>query len=330
MTFEECYKLIQPEINNKFPYREGKRTFTEIFEEGKVSEKLEESTYEKLYEAYAVDERVLVPLTEQEAVYLIGQLEEGQEISDIDMQRLSEAFHPLGWMANTFAPNSAAANAYRQAKSAKDSIKRQYKQAKKQNKINQYLDRYYKDDLKNKYAQAQQQITQKQIPLSNEMQNLLKPGRIQTHSMGQAAIEPGSSAEFPEYPATSSNMSQSEELNKAPLIQKQQVFQQVPQQPIVQQSVQPVPQQETQPQVTQLQKPFEEKLKDAVSTAVEKAKKVSNTENKQPLAKKRNVAKKPKTEEIHLPESLNQVQPIKNEEDSYLDDFRAMMQAANA
>jgi hypothetical protein len=155
MTYAELYEKVKPELEkaNNMPFKEYKKvrkTFSELFEECSKEEcekeeeesgKLKES-YNNLYEKY-VSEPELEPLTEQEAIYLIGKINEGERLSESELQRLKEyggftlGQNIRGGLANMFNPNGAYAQAYNDQKKLNKSNKQNLRKNLYQNQFAQ-------------------------------------------------------------------------------------------------------------------------------------------------------------------------------------------------
>lgn len=97
-TYSELYEKVKPAIEaSRESFKEYKesgkpRTFSEIFNES-VESTEKPSTYNQLYESY---QKELEPLTEQEAIYILGKLDNGEKLTESELQKLEE-LNTVNW-----------------------------------------------------------------------------------------------------------------------------------------------------------------------------------------------------------------------------------------
>jgi hypothetical protein len=144
LTWGELYEKVQKETElAKQPlneYKKSRKTFSQLFEEAnceesecKEEEQLQENvTYSNLYEQYLQEQN---PITEQEAIYIIGKLDSGEKLTESELQKLEEfGSNPVGWnpwraATSALGFNTKGNQAYQMARKQGSQLAKQRKQA---------------------------------------------------------------------------------------------------------------------------------------------------------------------------------------------------------
>jgi hypothetical protein len=199
MTYAELYEKVKPELEkaNNMPFKEYKKvrkTFSQLFEECdeeecKEEENAEESSqlhesYNNLYEKY-VSEPELEPLTEQEAIYLIARINEGERLSESELQRLDEVFGSgmgFGQAFNRYF-NPFVSKAYKNAYDAQKTLNKSNKQNIKQNKFQNQFAAQGNKWLQKQAANNNYQMDADGKPLQQVQQTVVEPNTLKKQGL---------------------------------------------------------------------------------------------------------------------------------------------------